>query len=257
MSDALPVCTEDPFLGGSIRLRQPATGYRAAIDPVMLAAAVDARPGQRVFEAGAGHGTAAICLARRVPGCRVVGIELQPALARLANDNARLNGLAAQVDVMVGDLGHPPPRVAAGGFDHVMANPPHLDPARSDPPADAAKASSQMEGDFGLKEWIDFMLRMAKPGGALTILHRADRLDEILPPLRERAGGIVVFPLWPKPGRAAKRVVVRARKASRAPTVVAAGLVVHEHDGSFTPEADAVLCGGALAVACIPPAGVI
>ena len=255
MPDALPACTEDLFLGGSVRLRQPVSGYRAAIDPVMLAAAVDARPDQRVFEAGAGHGTAALCLARRVPGCRVAGIELQPALARLANDNARLNGLAAQVDVMVGDLGRPPPRVAAGGFDHVMANPPHLDAAR--PPPDGAKASSRVEGNLGLGDWIDFMLRMAKPGGALTLLHRADRLDEILHLLRRRTGGIVVFPLWPKRGRAAKRVVVRARKGSRSPTVVAAGLVVHEDEGGFTPEADAVLRGGALSVACIPPRGVI
>lgn len=257
MPDALPACTEDLFLGGSVRLRQPASGYRAAVDPVMLAAAVDARPDQWVFEAGAGHGTAAICLARRVPGCRVAGIELQPALARLANDNARLNGLAAQVDVMVGDLGRPPPRVAPGGFDHVMANPPHLDAARSDPPPDGAKAFSRVEGNLGLGEWIDFMLRMAKPGGTLTLLHRADRLDEILHLLCRRAGGIVVFPLWPKRGRAAKRVVVRARKGSRAPTVVAAGMIVHEDDGDFTPEADAVLRGGALAVACIPPGGVI
>ena len=255
MPDALPACTEDLFLGGSVRLRQPVSGYRAAIDPVMLAAAVDARPDQRVFEAGAGHGTAALCLARRVPGCRVAGIELQPALARLANDNARLNGLAAQVDVMVGDLGRPPPRVAAGGFDHVMANPPHLDAAR--PPPDGAKAFSRVEGNLGLGDWIDFMLRMAKPGGALTLLHRADRLDEILHLLRRRTGGIVVFPLWPKRGRAAKRVVVRARKGNRSPTVVAAGLVVHEDEGGFTPEADAVLRGGALSVACIPPRGVI
>ena len=119
--------SEDLLLGGQVRLRQPLDGYRAAIDPVLLAASVDAAPRHRVLEAGAGHGAAAICLARRVPDCSVTGIEIQPDLVRLANDNARLNDLAGSVQVMIGDLVRPLPRVAAGGFDHVMANPPYLE----------------------------------------------------------------------------------------------------------------------------------
>jgi tRNA1(Val) A37 N6-methylase TrmN6 len=237
--------TEDAFLGGQVRLRQPVEGYRAAIDPVLLAASVDAGPGQRVLEVGTGHGAAAICLAHRVPDCAVTGIEIQPALVRLANDNARLNGLSSSVQVMVGDLVRPLPRIAAGGFDHVMANPPYLDAPRADVSPDAARAAANVEGGADLSEWIAFMLRMVRSKGTITLIHRADRLGDILSLLQGQAGEVVVFPLWPKQGIAAKRVIVRARKGIRTPLSMSAGLVMHEDNGGYTAAADEILRGGA------------
>lgn len=237
--------TEDRFLDGTVVLRQPAVGYRAAIDPVLLAAAVDARAGDRVLEAGAGHGAAAICLARRVPDCRVTGIEMQPGLVKLANENARLNGLSGTVQVMVGDLVRPLPRIAAGTFDHVMANPPYLDAGRADRSDDPGRAAANVEGEATLKDWIAFMLRMVRARGTVTLIQRADRLDEILSLLHGRAGETVVFPLWPRSGVPAKRVIVRARKGIRSPLAISAGLVLHDGDG-FSTTADAVLRGGGL-----------
>lgn len=236
--------SEDTLLGGQVRLRQPVEGYRAAIDPVLLAASIDASPGQRVLEAGTGHGAAAICLARRVPDCSVTGIEIQPDLVRLANDNARLNNLAGAVQVMIGDLVRPLPRIAAGGFDHVMANPPYLEAARADVSPDAGRAAANVEGDAGLDVWLSFMLRMVRTKGTITLIHRADRLDDILGLIAGEAGEVTVFPIWPKQGRAAKRVIVRARKGIRTPMSLSAGLVMHEEDGSYTAAADEILRGG-------------
>ncbi len=119
-----PNFTEDRLLDGRIRLRQPATGYRVAIDPVFLAASVPAEPRQLVLDVGCGAGAAMLCLAARVPHLRVVGLEMQRDLVRLAGDNVILNGLDARASVMIGDLLHPPPRLSPGAFDHVMANPP-------------------------------------------------------------------------------------------------------------------------------------
>src|SRR5271155_2154133 len=121
-----PAFTEDRLLGGRIRLKQPAAGYRVAIDPVFLAASVPAEPHQLVLDVGCGAGAAALCLAARVPQCRVVGLELQRDLVRLAGDNVALNGMTMRVSMMVGDLLSPPPRLSAGMFDHVMANPPYI-----------------------------------------------------------------------------------------------------------------------------------
>jgi tRNA1(Val) A37 N6-methylase TrmN6 len=239
--------TEDGFLGGRVRIRQPAGGYRAAIDPVFLAASVPAHPGERVLEAGAGHGTAAICLASRVPDCQVFGVEAQPDLVRLANDNARLNGLRS-VQVMVGDLVKPLPRLPAGAFDHAMANPPYLAAGVADVSPEVGRATANVEGEAALSDWIRFMLRMVRPKGTLTLVHRADRLDEILALLRGEAGGIVVFPLWPRAGAPAKRVIVRARRGIRTPLTLASGLVLHGEGGAYTAEADAVLRGAALDV---------
>ena len=236
--------SEDTLLGGKVRLRQPVDGYRAAIDPVLLAASLDAAPGQRVLEAGTGHGAAAICLAHRVPECIVTGIEIQPHLVRLANENARLNNLGGSVQVMIGDLVRPLPRIAVGSFDHVMANPPYLEAKRADLSPRAGHVTANVEGEAGLDVWLSFMLRMVRNKGTITLVHRADRLDDILMLLSGMAGDVTVFPVWPKHGRAANRVIVRARKGIRTPMSLSAGLVMHEEDGAYTAAAEAILRGG-------------
>jgi tRNA1(Val) A37 N6-methylase TrmN6 len=232
-----------------VRLRQPRDGARVAIDPIFLAAAVPAEPGQTVLDIGVGSGAASLCLAARVPECRVVGLELQPDLALLAGENAALNGMADRVTVLAGDLLRPPPGLAPGGFDHVMANPPFLERGRVSPPPNPAKEAAAVEGEAGLVDWVRFALKMARPKGSVTFVHRADRIDALLGHLAgrsdaDRAGGVVVFPLWPKAGRDAGRVLVRARKQSIAPARLSAGLVLHEADGSFTEAAEAVLREG-------------
>jgi len=235
--------SDDRLLGGRVRLKQPKAGYRAAIDPVLLAAAVPAGVGEVVLDVGTGAGAAALCLATRSPSCRVVGIERQRGLARLAAENAAANGLDDRVALLVGDLMRPPPRLAPGSFDHVMANPPHHEAGRAEPSPDAAKAAAAVEGEADLAAWIGFCLRMAKPRGSVTLVHRADRLDAILAQLHGKAGGTVVFPLWPDAsgGRPARRLIVQARKGSAAPAVLSPGLALHEADGRYTAGAEAIL----------------
>jgi len=190
-------------------------------------------------------GAAALCLAWRVPGCRVTGLESQSAMARLAMTNVEANGLQDRVTILIGDLLRPPPRLSPASFDHVMANPPHLTAAAAAAPPDPGKAASNVEGEAKLGDWLRFCLTMAKPRGCVTLVHRADRLDALLGDLRGQAGEITVFPLWPGGARPATRVLVRARKGSAAPTRLAAGMVLHETDGSYSAAAQAVLRQGA------------
>jgi tRNA1(Val) A37 N6-methylase TrmN6 len=241
MAEVPPDISEDRLLGGRVILRQPVGGFRAAIDPVLLAAAIAAEPGQIVLELGTGTGAAALCLARRVEGLRVAGLDQQRELVRLAGENARLNGLERQVDFMVGDLLQPPARLMPGGFDHVMANPPYLEAGTATLPPDRARALAVGEGAADLAAWIRFALAMVRVRGSITLIHRADRLDALLAALAGKAGEIVVFPLWPGVGKPAKRVLVRARRGIETPLKLSAGLVLHEPDGKFTAAADAVL----------------
>jgi tRNA1(Val) A37 N6-methylase TrmN6 len=242
-----PAVTEDRLLGGRLAIRQPKDGFRVAIDTVLLAAAVPAQAGERVFEPGAGVGAAALCLAARVEGVRVSGIEPQAALVRLAGENARLNGLYGAVEVMAGAIGAAlPPRVA-GPFDHVMANPPFLEDSRAQKPQDEGRAAAHVEGEAGLADWCACAHTVLRRGGSLTLIHRADRLEDVLAALGDGWGGVTVFPLWPRTGQAARRIIVRAHKGSKAPLALAAGLALHvEGANGYTPEADAVLRGGAL-----------
>lgn len=238
--------TEDQLLGGRLRLTQPASGFRASIDPLFLAAAVPAIAGEKVLEVGSGSGAASLCLAARIEGVFVTGLESDRTLVRLAGGNAEANGFAGRVQFFVGDLLAPPIRLAAASFDHVMANPPFRPPETGTVSPDPARASAMVEGNAGLEDWLRFALMMARLNGTVTLIYAADRLDALLAAVYGRLGGIVVFPLWPTGDRSkpAKRVLVIGRRGSKAPLTLMPGLVLHRPDGSYTEGAEAVLRHG-------------
>jgi tRNA1(Val) A37 N6-methylase TrmN6 len=223
-------------------LLQPIDGYRAAIDPVFLAAVLSPRPGERVLDAGCGAGAATLCLAARCPEARIVGLELDPAMFDLAKRNVALNGAEGRVELIQGNIATPPPRLAPGSFDQVMTNPPHL--AAGTRPPHPGRAAAHMEAAVDLDAWIRGCVTLLRPKGVLAVVHRADRLDDLLAALRDRAGEIAVLPLWPMRDRPAKRVLVRARKGVGGPTSLLPGLVLHEADGRYTAAAEAVLRAG-------------
>ena len=237
--------TDDTLLGGRVLLRQPASGYRVAIDPVFLAAAIPAMPGDAVLDLGAGVGAATLCLAVREPGCRVVGIDRERALVRLAIQNVESNRLTGRADMMVGDLLRPPPRLAPGSFAHVMANPPFLTTEEGTASPEAVKAGANQESEAKLDDWLRCALNMVKPKGSVTFIYRADRLERLLATMAGRLGELVVYPLWAGGEKPASRVLVRGRKSVAAPTRLMPGLVLHEPDGRYTAAADAVLRHGA------------
>ena len=237
--------SDDGLLDGRLRLRQPLTGYRAGSDAVFLAAAVPARPGAHVLDAGCGVGAVAACLAYRIDHIRVTGIELQPMLADLARENAARNGLGDRVTIETGDIARPPAAIAAAAFDHVACNPPFYEAGRAQAARDPGKTAAHVEGAADLAAWLRFCLARLRPGGTLTVIHRTARLADLLAGLADRAGDIVVFPLWPGADRPAKRVLVQATKGGRGPSQLSPGLRLHGPDGRYTPAADDILRHGA------------
>jgi len=240
--------TEDGFLGGRLRIVQPRDGYRAATDPVLLAAAVPAVAGQSVLELGCGTGVAALCLGARVPGLSLCGVERDPASAGLARRNAVLN--AIEVRVIEADLAVLPPDIRALTFDHVIANPPYFIAGCGTDAVNAARAAALRE-ETPLAVWIDVALRRLAPGGWLTMIQRAERLPEILTCLSGRAGSLAILPIASRSGRPAARIVLRARKADRGPARLLAPFILHEGSmhlaggDNFTPDARAILRDGA------------
>lgn len=228
--------TEDTVLGGRVRLLQPRRGYRIAVDAVLLAAAVDAVAGDRVLDLGAGIGAVGLCIAARVPGCSVVGIELQRELAELAERNAVLNRVGDRVRTIVHDLADPLPR-DLGLFDHVATNPPYLAAAVADPSPDRSKALATVESSADLARWLEVATGALKPAGTLLAIHRSDRLEEIVGHLARLGWGDITVRRLPP----AARVLVRARRAGALHRREAAPLVLHRPDGSYTDEAEAIL----------------
>ena len=241
--------TEDDFLGGQLRLRQPRDGYRIGIDTVLLAAAVTPRAGAKILDIGGGTGGISLCLATRLRGIgvdnfNIDSIELQKEHKLLFEDNIGLNNLAAHVQVTQGNIKSPPRTLAPNSYDYVLSNPPYLAAGHAPPPPQAGKAISHMDSDISLRDWTRYCLRMTRPLGYLTMVCRADRLNDILSALDDKAGDIIIFPLWPTAGQAAKRVVVQARKGGRGALHLSAGLVLHQGPQKYTREAEEVLRHG-------------
>ncbi len=239
--------TENGLLNGRVRVRQPVHGYRAATDPVLMAAAVSAQAGDTVLDLGCGVGSAALCLTARVPGVRLHGVEIQPEYAALARQNAALNDAA--LEVHEGDVAAMPAALRARVFDAVMLNPPWYPPGETpspDPGRDRARRALD-----GVDVWIRAALARTRPGGQIVIIQRAEQLAGILAALEGPAGAIEVLPLTARTGRSAKRVIVRAQKVSRTPLRLLAPLVLHDgaaHDrdgDDYTAAAAAILRDGA------------
>ncbi|WP_338662467.1 methyltransferase [Pararoseomonas sp. SCSIO 73927] len=232
------------LLGGRVRLQQPAEGLRAGMDAVMLAASVEMRPGGVVLDAGCGPGGVFLCVLARIPGARAVAVERDPVLAALARENAALNGWADRVEVVEADVSDPALRARLPRADAAVSNPPYW-PGGSVPPV-AIRAGATHAGGVGLRDWAALLGASLARGGRATIVLPAGRLEDGIGALRGAGlGGTEILPLWPRSGDAAGRVLLRARRAPRAPATLLPGLVLHEGAG-WTPEAEAVLRGGAL-----------
>lgn len=234
--------SEDKLLGGRVRFCQPVSGYRVAIDPVLLASAVPAVSGSRVLDLGTGVGAAALCLAVRVADCQIDAVELQPELADIAVGNVKRNNLGGRLSLHVCDVNSLPP-IFSESFDHVMANPPYLPACRA--VASSRHDFSKVEGKAGLADWVSAASEALRFKGSLTFIHRADRLDELLALIRDVAGEIVVAPLWSHPGKVASRVLVHARKGVSTPLRLVPGLRLYDNNGEYTAAAESILRSGA------------
>ena len=244
--------SEDAALGGRLILRQPLRGHRFGHDAILLAAATSARPQERAVELGAGVGAAGLALARRVERVAVSLVEIDPALAALANDNAARNGLAARVRVLCLDAAAPSAAFAAAGLppgsaDCVLMNPPFN--SRENPSPDPGRRTAHAASPGLLALWLRTAARLLVSGGTVTLIWRADGLGEVLAALAADFAAVAIMPVYGKPDTPAIRVLVRAVKDSKAPASLLPGLVLTDKAGRPTAEADAVLRDGA-ALAC-------
>jgi tRNA1(Val) A37 N6-methylase TrmN6 len=250
VSSKITATTEDAFLGGLLTIEQTLNGSRAGIDAVFLAAACPAKAGQAVLELGSGSGVVALAVAARVEGITVTGIEIDPELCALAQRNAARNNLGERARFVCGDVAAPLSRVVSGElradrFDHAVANPPFLTSGDTRPPADPRLRRAHALEPGELEKWVRTLAAFVRPGGTATIVHRADALPELLKHCAGRFGALTVYPLFPRQGEAASRILLQGVKGSRAPLRLLPGMVLHEDGRAFTRPAQAILRHGA------------
>jgi len=228
-----------------VTLRQRSEGYRAGLDAALLAAACDSGAGQRVIEAGCGVGGALLAAAARRPQSHFVGVERDPQALALAAENVGLNGLRERVEVVGGDVAQGFRALGLPTFDAAMANPPFFDDPTALRGPHPARTGAYIADD-GLGAWTEFLLKAVREGGTLTLIHRADRLADILALLAPKAGSFRIRGVHPFADQPAKRVLVRAIKTGKAPLMLLPPLVLHDGSGGkHTAEVEAILRGEA------------
>lgn len=228
--------TEGTLLDGRLRYAQPAEGFRSGIEPVLLAATIPARPGDRVLEAGSGAGAGLLCLAARVPGIIGVGVEIDPALVALANDNAHANGLG-NLEFVASDITS---ETNFGQFDHACANPPYHPPSGTPSPL-PTRAFAKIAQPGLLPAWIAGLARALRLRGTLSLILPVSMVPACCEALaRAKCGSISLLPLWPREGRPAKLSLLQAVRGGRRPFQLLPGLVLHDQAG-FTTAANGVL----------------
>ncbi len=234
--------TEDAILGGRIRIRQPARGYRVNVDTILLAAAVEALPGARLMEAGCGVGAASLAVAARNENVAIVGIERDQNIASIASENVAINAMTHRIEILIGDALDK--SANWGVFDGVFVNPPFDTEGEGRAPSQT-RAYAHV-ADASLDAWIAALADRLTGGAALTLIHRASKVPEILSALEGRLGGAELIPIRPRASEDAKRVLMRARKGSRAPFRLCPDIVLHDASGAkYSPETEAILQGHA------------
>ena len=230
--------TVDRLLDGKVTILQPKSGYRVAVDPILLAAAVDARPGQKILDVGFGVGTASICLHYRVPGIDITGIEINQGLIELAEYNCQDYSSIHRVHSDIKDVVLP-----NNYFNQVITNPPYFDLGKCRPSPNPLKAQAHIYSTVNLQQWIKFCINKLQPRGVLTLIYRADCFQEIIASFEQKVGGVIVYPIWPRENQPATRLIIRATKGSKAPTKMLPGLILHDHP-KYTAAAERLLKRG-------------
>ncbi len=236
--------SHDSIYQGKWLLEQPLKGYRFGTDAMVLAASVQAKPGEKVLELGCGVGAVLLAVHSRLPEAFLTGIERVPDYVELAKRNIAHNNVSRRVSVFKGDLQNAMTIHSLGRFDHVIANPPYYEVGKHSAAATDIRRVARQHEPEALAEWLQAANRVLKPKGTVTFIHAADKMDDLLTGLKRFCGGIRLFPLWTQAGKPCKRLIVQGIKGSKAPITLSSGLVMHQEDGLSTQRALEVINHG-------------
>lgn len=222
---------DDLGLGG-LRIIQHPRSFCFSLDAVLLAHFVRLRQGERVLDLGAGSGAVSLLLAAR-GAAQVAAVELEPAAASRAVRSAYLSRREGQVRVYGGDYRQPLPGLAPGGWDVAVANPPYrpLGAGR----CSSLKGAARHELTATLEDVLQAARRWVRFRGRVALVHRADRLVDVVAAMRAAAVEPKRLQLvQSRPGAAAKLLLVEGVLGGRPSLEVLPPLVVYGADGAYT-----------------------
>lgn len=239
--------SHDAFLGGRFVLRQERGGYRCGSDAILLAAATPPEAVD-VVDLGCGPGAVGFAVAAALPAARVTVVDREPAmleLCRASLDLAENAALAPRIALVRGDVERPlstwAPPPARESAEIVLTNPPFFDAERVRASPHAGRGAARTLGRAGLVPWVRAAASLLRPGGLLAAIVQAEMLPAMLSALSRGFGNVTIYPVRARARDPATRVIVAARKGSRAPLRLLAGIAMHGSGHAYGAAAEAVL----------------
>ncbi|RAK04988.1 tRNA1(Val) A37 N6-methylase TrmN6 [Halanaerobium saccharolyticum] len=159
--------------------------FKFGTDSVLLANFVKLRRGDKVIDLGTGSGVIPLLLAYKNEGVEVTGVEIQPEAAELAERNVEFNQLQDQIKIINADLCQLEGQLEAGSFDAVVSNPPYLPVEGGRMKENDYLAAARHEIHAELEDVVAEAARLLKYGGQFFLVHRAERLTEVIETLAQ------------------------------------------------------------------------
>lgn len=211
--------------------------FKLGTDSVLLADFVNIGSRRKGIDLGCGSGILPLLLLNRDARLCMTGLEINPEAAEAARDNLTANGLSGRGSVVAGDIRRVKEHFRSGEFDLVVANPPYFAEGSGRQSPDEAKAAARTETNCTLNDICRAAAYLCRTGGVFCLVHRAERLCDVLCALREHG-------LEPKRLRtvshdakkAPSLVLVEARRGGAAGLKLMPPLFVRNIDGTETDE---------------------
>lgn len=226
------------FENEQVVLHQRKDMFNFSLDTILLSNFVNfTKNTKKVVDFGTNNGAIALFLAQRSNKIEITGVEIQKAACDLANKNVELNGLKDQIKICnqsiqeFASLYHQE-------FDLVVCNPPFfkLD-ATKHKNLNESLLIARHEVLIDLKTVISCANKVLKNKAAFCIVHRPERLDEIIVLLAENNMTVKRMQLvYPRQSSEAHTVLIEARKQGNLGMKVCEPIIVHNEDGSYTKQ---------------------
>lgn len=226
--------TQDTLFQGQLLIEQPEKGYRYGLDSVLLAATCPAKHEETVLDMGCGVGTVMLAIAKRLDKIQITGIELQPALAKLANRNHQYNDFQERSTIIHGHINDKAIFKKIETFDHIVCNPPYFEQNKTNHSKINQKNLSKIDLSGDLSEWVTAANRYLKPRGTATFIYPTVFSDKLITALQKKFKTLILFPLWPRTGQNSKLMIIQAIKDRNSGLILKPGLVLHESNGQYT-----------------------
>ena len=237
MSDLIKANERLDDLGRGLSIIQDPGKFCFGMDAVLLSEFVRGQEGEKILDMGTGNGILPILLSAKTKASHLVGLEIQPESADLAQRSVAYNHLEEKIKIVTGDMGDAANLFGASSFDIVTSNPPYMIGGHGLLNPDDAKCIARHEVKMTLEDLIRETAKVLKPNGRCYYVHRPFRLVEIfclmhaygIEPKRMRM-------VYPFADREPNMVLIEGIRGGRPRLSVEKPLVIYESENVYTPE---------------------